>query len=146
METTLPVIAPGPVDSELMLLVSHDDQRLDETLAALANSTRRAILARLAQSEATVNELAEPFDLTLPAVSKHIKVLLNAGLVEQGRRAQFRPCRLEPAPLAAVASWIDQYRPIWEDRLDRLGDYLETVQGTRPTESTSPNQQETNHD
>lgn len=101
-----------------------DDDRLDETFTALANSTRRAILARLSEGEATVNDLAAPFDLTLPAVSKHIKVLEQAGLITRGRRAQFRPCTLDPAPLARVSDWADQYRHIWEDRFDRMDDYL----------------------
>lgn len=113
-----------------------DDERLDETFAALANPTRRTILARLAQGEATVNELAEPFDMTLPAISKHIKVLELAGLIERSRHAQFRPCRLDPAPLAGVAGWAEQYRPIWEERFDRLASYLMTIQpssqGTQP--------------
>ena len=82
-----------------------DDERLDETFAALANSTRRAILARLAEGEASVNELAAPFDLSLPAISKHIKVLERAGLVVRGRRAQYRPCTLDPPPLDAAAAW-----------------------------------------
>jgi DNA-binding transcriptional ArsR family regulator len=113
-----------------MLTADHpiDDNRLDETFAALANPTRRAILARLAQGEATVNELAAPFDMTLPAISKHIKVLERAGLIGRSRHAQFRPCRLDPAPLADVAGWAEQYRPIWEERFDRLADYLEHIQ------------------
>ena len=121
-----------------MLTADHpiDHNRLDETFAALANPTRRAILARLAEGEATVNELAAPFDMTLPAISKHIKVLERAGLIERGRHAQFRPCRLDPAPLADVAGWADQYRPIWEERFDRLDDYLRNIhpppQGTEP--------------
>src|SRR6516225_11896460 len=90
-----------------------DDDRLSETFAALANSTRRAILARLAEGEATVNELAEPFDMTLPAVSKHIKVLQRAGLVVQGQRAQFRPCALDTARLEEISAWAEQYRPVW---------------------------------
>ncbi len=97
-----------------------DDERLDETFAALANPTRRAILARLARGEATVNELAEPFDMTLPAISKHIKVLERAGLVVRRREAQFRPCALNPDAIAAVSTWVEQYRPVWEDRFDRL--------------------------
>ena len=113
-----------------------DDQRLDDTFAALANSTRRAILARLAEGEATVNELAAPFALTLPAISKHIKVLERAGLIERSRHAQFRPCRLEPGPLADVAGWAEQYRPIWEERFDRLADYLVHIQP--PSEGTDP--------
>ena len=100
------------------------DERLDETFAALSNATRRAILARLAQGEATVNELAAPFDMQLPAISKHIKVLEQAGLVVRSRHAQFRPCRLAPDRLAEVASWADQYREIWEQRLDRLDHQL----------------------
>src|SRR3954453_11482420 len=102
-----------------------DDDRLSETFAALANSTRRAILARLAEGAATVNELAEPFDLTLPAISKHIKVLERAGLVVRGQQAQYRPCALDAAPLEQVSSWADQYRPIWEARFDRMNDYLD---------------------
>ena len=101
-----------------------DDAQLDETFAALANSTRRAILARLAEGEASVNDLAAPFDLTLPAISKHIKVLEHAGLIIQGHKAQFRPCTLDVTPLQEVSTWTEQYRPIWEARLDRLGDYI----------------------
>ena len=108
-----------------------DEDRLDETFAALANSTRRAILARLADGEASVNDLAAPFDLTLPAISKHIKVLENAGLITRGRRAQFRPCTIDAAPLAEVASWTDQYRHIWDDRFDRMDDYVRALQTTR---------------
>jgi DNA-binding transcriptional ArsR family regulator len=100
------------------------EDRLGETFAALANSTRRAILARLAEGEANVNELAEPFDLTLPAISKHIRVLERAGLIVQGHRAQYRPCTLDPAPLAEVSAWAEQYRPVWEARFDRMDDYL----------------------
>ena len=106
-----------------------DEQRLDETFAALSNSTRRAILARLAEGEASVNDLAAPFDLSLPAISKHIKVLERAGLVTRTRRAQFRPCSIAAAPLAAVSSWADQYRHIWDDRFDRMDDYLDHLQG-----------------
>jgi DNA-binding transcriptional ArsR family regulator len=102
--------------------------RLSEILAALADPTRRAILARLAQGEATVLELAEPFDLKLPTVSKHLKVLQRAGLVTQGRRAQWRPCQLEPEPLRDVADWIERYRHLWEERHDRLADYLHELQ------------------
>lgn len=105
-----------------------DEARLDETFAALANSTRRAILARLAEGEAGVNELAAPFDLTLPAVSKHIKVLEHAGLITRGRRAQFRPCAIAPAPLAEVTSWAEQYRHIWDDRFDRMDSYVKRLQ------------------
>jgi len=100
-----------------------DEDRLSITLAALADPTRRAILARLQRGEATVLELAEPFDLKLPTISKHLKVLQRAGLVSQGRKAQWRPCRLEGAPLKAVADWLEHYRQVWE-RLDRLEEYL----------------------
>jgi DNA-binding transcriptional ArsR family regulator len=103
---------------------SIGEDRLSETFAVLANSTRRAILARLAQGEATVNELAKPFDLTLPAVSKHIKVLAAAGLVVRGQRAQYRPCAIDATPLREVLNWTEQYRPIWESRFDRMNDYL----------------------
>src|SRR5437764_3586087 len=105
-----------------------DDERLTETFAALANSTRRAILARLSTGAATVNELAEPFALTLPAVSKHIKVLERAGLVVRGHRAQYRPCAIDAAPLEEVSSWAEQYRPVWEARFDRMADYLKQLQ------------------
>ncbi|SRR6266536_162392 len=101
-----------------------DEDRLSETFAVLANSTRRAILARLAEGGATVHELAEPFDMTLPAISKHIKVLERAGLVVRGQRAQYRPCVLDAAPLEEVASWAEQYRPVWEERFNRMDDYL----------------------
>ena len=101
---------------------------LDATFAALADPTRRAILARLARGEATVNELAEPFALSLPAISKHLKVLERAGLIERSRDAQRRPCRLATAPLDDAAAWIDRYRRQWEDRLDRLEDYLSDLQ------------------
>lgn len=104
------------------------DAQLSETFAALASTTRRAILARLAEGEATVNELAEPFDISLPAISKHLKVLEKAGLVERGQRAQYRPVRLRPQPLAEVSSWAEEYRPIWEARFDRLDAYLETLE------------------
>jgi DNA-binding transcriptional ArsR family regulator len=99
-------------------------ERLTETFAALASPTRRAILARLAVGEATVNELAEPFEMKLPAISKHLKVLERAGLITRGHRAQFRPCALDPRPLAQVATWAEQYRSIWEARFDQMGDYL----------------------
>ena len=107
-----------------MVAVSVEDDRLDETFAALANTTRRAILARLAQAEATVNELAEPFEMTLPAISKHIKVLERAGLVIRGQRAQYRPCALDATPLEEISSWAEQYRPVWEARFDRMDHYL----------------------
>ena len=100
---------------------------LSLVLAALADPTRRAMLARLEHGEATVTELAEPFDLKLPTISKHLKVLERAGLVTQSRKAQWRPCRLEPAPLRDVADWVARYRHLWEERHDRLGEYLREV-------------------
>ena len=108
-----------------------DEDQLSETFAALANSTRRAILARLAHGEANVNELAEPFDMTLPAISKHIKVLERAGLVVRSQRAQSRPCTIDAAPLALVSSWAEQYRSVWEARFDRMDDYLSYLQPQR---------------
>jgi DNA-binding transcriptional ArsR family regulator len=104
----------------------HDP--LSATFAALADPTRRAILARLSSGEATVGELAAPFDLSLPAISKHLKVLQRSGLVEQGRQAQWRPCRLRPEPLRDVADWVGQYRRFWEASFDRLDDYLRELQ------------------
>src|SRR5438445_12442799 len=105
-----------------------EEDRLSGTFAALANSTRRAILGRLAAGAATVNELAEPFELTLPAISKHIKVLERAGLIVRGQRAQYRPCALDAAPLKEVSTWAEQYRPVWEARFDRMDDYLAQLQ------------------
>lgn len=102
--------------------------RLSTTLSALADPTRRAILARLALGEATVTQLAEPFTMSLPAVSKHLKVLERAGLISRGRSAQWRPCRLEAGPLKDVASWLDHYRRFWDESLDRLEDYLRLLQ------------------
>jgi len=107
-------------------MIASDDLSL--TLAALADPTRRAILARLAEGESTVTELAEPFEMSLPAVSRHLKVLERAGLISRSREAQWRPCRLEPAPLRGVADYLEQYRQLWEARLDRLDDYLRTLQ------------------
>src|SRR5918911_2665240 len=97
---------------------------LSLTFSALADPTRRAILARLAKGEATVTELAAPFDLSLPAISKHLRVLQRARLIEQGRQAQWRPCRLNPAPLRDGADWIGQYRRHWEESFERLDAYL----------------------
>jgi DNA-binding transcriptional ArsR family regulator len=105
---------------------------LSTTFAALADPTRRAILARLAKGEATVTELASPFDLSLPAVSKHLKVLQRARLIEQGRQAQWRPCRLTPAPLRDVADWVDDYRAHWQESFERLDDYLREIQHEEP--------------
>src|SRR3954464_7475562 len=98
--------------------------RLSRTFSALADPTRRAILARLTTGEATVGELAEPFAMSLPAVSKHLKVLERARLISRGREAQWRPCRLDAAPLRAAADWIEDYRQFWEESFDRLDDYL----------------------
>ncbi len=101
---------------------------LSTTFAALADPTRRAILARLASGERSVTELAKPFEMTLPAVTKHLKVLQRAGLISQGRQAQWRPCRLEAKPLREVADWVQEYRRFWEERLDRLEDYVRELQ------------------
>ena len=105
---------------------------LSTTFAALADPTRRAILARLAQGDATVGELAKPFDMSLPGVSKHLKVLQRAGLVVQGRDAQWRPCQLRPEPLRDASAWVEQYRRIWEERLDRLDAVLREFQPKEP--------------
>jgi DNA-binding transcriptional ArsR family regulator len=104
--------------------------RLSTTFAALSDPTRRAILARLIQGETTVNELAEPFDMSLPAISRHLKVLERAGLISRGREAQWRPCRLEAAPMRDAVDWLEQYRRFWEQSLDRLEDYLKNLQVT----------------
>lgn len=113
--------------------------RLSVTFSALADPTRRAILARLAQGEATVTELAEPFALALPTVSKHLKVLQRAGLVSQGRQAQWRPCRIEPGPLRDVAAWTEQYRRVWDESFVRLDDYLHELQAKeQPDDRVAP--------
>ena len=101
---------------------------LSTTFAALADPTRRAILARLAAGETSVTELAEPFDMSLPAVTKHLKVLERAGLIRRGREAQWRPCRLEAQPLREVSDWVEHYRRFWEQSLDRLGVYMKELQ------------------
>ena len=105
---------------------------LSTTLSALADPTRRGILARLAQGEATVGELAEPYDMSMAAVSKHLKVLEKAGLISRGKEAQWRPCRLEAAPMRDVADWVESYRRFWDESLDRLGDYLVELQKADP--------------
>jgi len=102
--------------------------QLDLTFAALSDPTRRAILSRLSKGEASVTQLAEPFDLSLPAISKHLKVLQKAGLITQGREAQWRPCRLEARPLKQAADWIDHYRKYWEESFDKLDSYLHEIQ------------------
>jgi DNA-binding transcriptional ArsR family regulator len=109
-----------------------EPDHLSLTLSALADPTRRAILARLAKGEAAVTELAEPFQMSLPAVSKHLKVLERAGLISRGREAQWRPCKLEAGPLKDVAAFIENYRQFWEQSLDRLEDYLAELQKGDP--------------
>ncbi|MDZ7966182.1 MULTISPECIES: metalloregulator ArsR/SmtB family transcription factor [unclassified Nostoc] len=104
------------------------NEQLSLTFAALADPTRRAILAHLAKGEASVSELAKPFKMSLPAISKHIKVLERAGLISQSREAQWRPCQIKAQPLRDAADWIEQYRQLWEQRLDRLDDYLHELQ------------------
>ena len=104
------------------------EEQLDETFAALANPTRRAILVRLAKGEASVKELAEPFDMSLPAISRHLRVLERAGLIEQGQRAQYRPCTLNAAPLQQVERWAEQIREVWEASFDRMDAYLHQLQ------------------
>jgi DNA-binding transcriptional ArsR family regulator len=108
--------------------------RLSTTFAALADPTRRAILARLISGEASVSELAEPFQMSLPAVSKHLKVLERAGLITRGRAAQWRPCRLEAAPLKDAADWLEHYRRFWEESFDRLESYLSELQRKEKTD------------
>jgi DNA-binding transcriptional ArsR family regulator len=101
---------------------------LSTTFAALSDPTRRAILARLTSGELSVTELAKPFAMTLPAISKHLKVLEKAGLIQRSREAQWRPCRLQAAPLKGVSDWLEEYRRFWDQRLDRLADYLDELQ------------------
>lgn len=108
-------------------------ERLSDTFSALADPTRRAILARLALGEASVNELVQPFSISQPAISKHLKVLERAGLITRGREAQWRPCKLEGSPLKDVVDWLEPYRRFWEERLDRLDEHLRTLQ-TKPSE------------
>ncbi|MFC5862689.1 ArsR/SmtB family transcription factor [Acidicapsa dinghuensis] len=125
------------------------DDPLSLTFAALADPTRRAILARLATGETSVTELAEPFQMSMPAVSKHLKVLERAGLITRGRSAQWRPCRLEAAPLQSIAAWVEEYRQFWEQSFDRLDSYLEQIQQLSPETGSSktvkqPNQENPN--
>jgi DNA-binding transcriptional ArsR family regulator len=115
--------------------------RLSAVFAALADPTRRSILARLAAGEASVTELAEPFEMSLPAVSKHLKVLERAGLIARSRRAQWRPCRLDPEPLREAADWLQAYRQLWEDSFDRLDEYLRREQA-HPDPSDRPTEEE----
>jgi DNA-binding transcriptional ArsR family regulator len=112
--------------------------RLDRTFGALADPTRRAILARLARGEASVTELAAPFEMSLPAVSKHLKVLEGAGLIARGRERQWRPARLEAGPLKDVAEWTERYRRFWEESYDRLDEYLDELQGRRKEKGDEP--------
>jgi DNA-binding transcriptional ArsR family regulator len=123
-------------------LATPPRDQLSATFSALADPTRRAILARLVEGEAPVKELAEPFAMSMPAVSKHLKVLERAGLIERSRHAQWRPCRLAPEPLKAVADWVEEYRGLWENRLDRLDDYLNELQARLA--SDRPNDAPTN--
>lgn len=113
---------------------------LSTTLSALADPTRRAILARLASGEASVTELSEPFEMSMPAISRHLKVLEHAGLIARGREAQWRPCRLEPGPLKDVSDWVEHYRRFWEQSFDRLDDYL------RELKKHESNKKEKKHD
>jgi DNA-binding transcriptional ArsR family regulator len=111
---------------------------LSATFAALADPTRRAILARLASGACSVTELAEPFDMSMPAVSKHLRVLERAGLIARGREAQWRPCRIDAGPLKEVAEWTERYRHIWEQRFDRLEGYLQGLQAKEKTHGRKP--------
>jgi DNA-binding transcriptional ArsR family regulator len=108
---------------------------LDRTFSALADPTRRAILARLASGEATVNELAAPFEISLPAISRHLKVLEQAGLISRGREAQWRPCQLEAGPLKDVAGWVERYRRFWDKSFERMDAYLAEIQKGTPDAS-----------
>ncbi|MGH2396830.1 MAG: ArsR/SmtB family transcription factor, partial [bacterium] len=122
-------------------------ENLSTTFAALADPTRRAILARLSSGEASVTELAAPFNLSLPAVSKHLKVLQRAGLITQGRKAQWRPCRLEPGPLKDVAAWLERYRRHWDERFERLDDYLRELQREeKPNDQNRTEEEQPDHD
>jgi len=120
--------------------MKSDDDRLDQIFAALANTTRRAILARLAEGEATVNQLAEPFAMSLPAISKHIKVLERAGLIIQGQKAQYRPCTIDTTPLQEIFRWTEQYRPIWEASFDRMDDYINQLNDNQPNHKKTENE------
>src|SRR6187455_2149502 len=122
----------------------HPDP-LSVTFAALADPTRRAILARLASGEASVKDLAAPFDLSQPAISKHLRVLERAGLIERGRQAQWRPRRLKAGPLRDVADWVGRYRPHWEESFERLDAYLRELQDTRTDDRTGDNYEHHTH-
>jgi len=112
----------------MVVTAARSEEQLDDTFAALANPTRRAILVRLANGEASVKELAEPFDMSLPAISRHLRVLERAGLIEQRQRAQYRPCTLNTAPLQQVEQWAEQIREVWEASFDRMDAYLHQLQ------------------
>ena len=133
-------------------MVAFSDDTLDRTFSALAHPIRRAILTRLALGEsASVSELAQPFDVSLMAISKHLKVLEGARLIERSRHAQWRPCRLAPEPLREVAGWVERYRELWEERLDRLDDYLTELQvrsssARGPVQRTESERLEEEHD
>ena len=115
-----------------------------DVFQAIADPTRRAILAKLSKGQASVNELAEPFKMTLPAISKHLKVLEKAGLITRGRDAQFRPCRLEAEPLKAASGWIDKYREFWEESFDRLDEYLKELQADKKGSASKKGSKRTN--
>src|SRR5579862_3817796 len=114
---------------------------LSATLSALADPTRRAILARLTEGEATVNQLAEPFDISLPAISRHLKVLERCGLITRGREAQWRPCRLEAKPMKEAVDWLERYRKHWEESFDRLDEYLKQLQAEQKKQTTQTRKQ-----
>lgn len=120
--------------------------QLSNTFQALADPTRRAILERLSGGEATVTEIAAPFEMSLPAVSKHLKVLERAGLITRGREAQWRPCRLDPAPLKAADEWIEEYRTLWEQRFDRLDEYLKELQESEKKHGRNGSRRKENKD
>ena len=122
------------------MTIAPTDDALSLTFAALADPTRRAILARLADGEATVNELAEPFDISLQAVSKHLKVLERAGLISRGQHAQYRPCRLEAAPMDDAIEWIGRHRMVWTERFDRLDEHLRNIQTPASKRATQKEQ------
>jgi len=119
--------------------------RLSETFAALADPTRRAILARLASGEASVTELAQPFDMSMPAISKHLKVLERARLIARGRDAQYRPCRLDAAPLKDAAEWIGEYRRFWEESFEKLDEYLEELKSKEKKHDRNTRKKQTDH-
>ncbi|MEL6890321.1 MAG: metalloregulator ArsR/SmtB family transcription factor [Actinomycetota bacterium] len=121
------------------------EDQLTATFSALAHPVRRSILARLADGEASVGELAAPFEMTMPAISRHLRVLEGAGLIARGRRAQYRPCRLNAEPLRVVADWTEQYRQAWEERFDRLDEHVRTLQLDPDTEPDSQHDPDTEH-